>query len=216
MKKQNFNLVEIIIAMGIVVVCITTIMGMFSVGMKVSRDAVRSAYAGLVVEQLGGLVTRYPNVAENIPESPSAIGNEASYVNAFKSTTANHWDTTACNDSKTIKQAEAACTTAIDLQDPFFKNVYYNESGVADEFLSLLKIEYQTNINSSDIVDFTLLARMWYETQAGVDDINVSEGADVQLDKKLQIEISWPQTDPYYNRILSGQFIRKSWVIYND
>ncbi|MCM8533213.1 MAG: hypothetical protein NE330_18740 [Lentisphaeraceae bacterium] len=56
MKKQNFNLVEIIIAMGIVVVCVTTIMGMFSVGMKISRDATINTYANLVFEQLGGFV----------------------------------------------------------------------------------------------------------------------------------------------------------------
>lgn len=212
MKKSNFNLVEIIIAMGIVVVCITTIMGMFSVGMEISKDSVRRTYSNLVVEQLGGLVAKYPNVKENIP----TIDLTADQVKVFKSTTASHWSSSTCYNSLTIKQAEDACDTAIDLQDPFFKNVLYNDSGVSGEQFGLLKIEFKSTVSSNDVVDFTLMARMWYETQGGVDAIDVSSGADVTLDRRLQIELSWPHNQPYYNRILSGQFIQQPWVIYND
>ena len=55
-RINNFNLVEVILAMGIVVVCITSIMGMFAAGMQTSKSAVTQAYGNMVIEQIAGLV----------------------------------------------------------------------------------------------------------------------------------------------------------------
>ena len=54
-KINNFNLVEIIIAMGIIVVCLTTVMGLFSAGMKVSKDSSMKSYANIIIEQVIGM-----------------------------------------------------------------------------------------------------------------------------------------------------------------
>jgi len=186
MKKQNFNLVEIIIAMGIVVVCITTIMGMFSVGMQVSNDAVMRSYSNNIVEQLGGFAETHP---------------KATAANAIPTTKASPESGTW----STIRTAEQGCDTQVDSDDPFFKNVYMNGSSVG-----ILKIEYQTTINSTDVVDFTAIARLWYE---GTDEtIGTSDGSgsgSVTLTdaKTLNIEVSWPDKIPYKNRILSGDYI---------
>ena len=186
MKKQNFNLVEIIIAMGIVVVCITTIMGLFSVGMQVSNDAVMRTYSNNIIEQLGGFAETHPKAT-----SGSAIPNSK------QSPESGTW--------ASIKTAEEACTTQVDADDPFFKNVY-----MAGTSVGILKIQYQTTVNSSSVVDFTAIARLWYEgsseTISTTD--NGGTGTVTLTDAKtLNIEISWPDKIPYKNRILSGDFI---------
>ena len=79
MKKQNFNLVEIIIAMGIVIVCVTTIMGMFSVGMKISNTSIMKSYSNNIVEQLGGFAETHPKATATnaIPNSKASRNNSA-------------------------------------------------------------------------------------------------------------------------------------------
>ncbi len=208
MKIKHFNLVEVIIAMGIVMVCITTMMGLFSAGMNITRDSVRLTYGNVVIEQLDGLATNYPEIAEGIPFHATAA--EAQKM-AYKSSTGTDW-----TGGLKIQAAEAACTTPIDTRDQFLKNVYYNSSAPSTQKYGLLKIEFQTKIDNTDVVDFTILGRMWYENKASGTTIDVSSGDDVTLNKKLYIEISWPKTDPYYNRILSGQYISKEWEIYNE
>ena len=126
MKKQQFNLVEIIIAMGIVVVCITTIMGMFSVGMKASKDAIFRSYCNNIIEQIGGMIETHPDAKNTVP-------------NAEPYTTTTDADT-----------QESACTTAIDPDDPFFKNVFYDGTN-----MDALKVIFKTKVNSTDVEDFT-------------------------------------------------------------
>lgn len=207
MKKLHFNLVEVIIAMGIVMVCITTIMGLFSVGMNITRDSIRLTYGNVVIEQLAGLATKYPDVKNEIPFNATP---ETAQAMAFKSSTPTDW-TSGLN----IQAAEAACTTPIDDDDIFLKSVYYNASAPGGQKYGLVKIDFKTKVGSTDVVDFTIMGRMWYQTDTSTT-VVVSQGADVTLDKKLYIEISWPQTQPYYNRILSGQFISKQWEIYSE
>ena len=219
MKKNNFNLVEIIIAMGIVIVCITTIMGLFSVGMQISRDATIKTYANLVFEQLGGFVERYPNAEEQIPTITSVVSDGYRYPDndthaqiVYKPTSSisatNHW-----TSGHNIKAAEDACSTAIDLQDPFFKNVYYNNSVSDGEKFALLKVAFQSTVNSNDVVDAVIWARIWIETNGAATAIATSDGSSVTLNKKLYIELTWPEKIPYNNRVLSGQIIQKEWVM---
>lgn len=222
MKKQNFNLVEIIIAMGIVVVCVTTIMGMFSVGMKISRDATINTYANLVFEQLGGFVEKYPNAKEQIPTITTATSNGVRFPdnNGHAQLVFKPVNSISATDDWTsgigIKAAEDACTTPIDPQDPFFKNVYYNNAATNGSRTALLKIEFQTTVNTSNVVDAVIWARMWVEEIDNTDPdyvaINTTDGT-VELDEKLYIELTWPDKIPYNNRVLSGQIIQKEWIL---
>ena len=224
MKKNQFNLVEVIIAMGIVVVCITTIMGMFSVGMQISREATIKTYANIVFEQLGGFVETYPNAKEQIPTITSVVSGGYRYPDTtayaqlvYKPTSGisatDHW--TAGNG---IKAAEDACDknssgVAIDSQDPFFKNVYYSSGATDGSKYALLKVEFQTTVNSSNVVDAVIWARLWFETDLTATAISTSDGGSVTLDQKLYIELTWPDKIPYNNRVLSGQILQKEWIL---
>ena len=157
MKKQNFNLVEIIIAMGIVVVCITTIMGLMSAGMKASKDAVENSYGNMILEQISGMVETYPNVLDEIPKSTSQR-DETKY-----NVTTDDYSAWSSITWSTVTAAETACTTAVDNDDNFFKNVYYNNGASSGEKMGILKIIFTTRIDSNDVPDFTAYARLWVE-----------------------------------------------------
>lgn len=229
MKKQNFNLVEIIIAMGIVVVCITTIMGMFSVGMKISKDATIKTYANIVFEQLGGFVETYPGAKDEVPtiacnavtQGDGAVNrypNNATDAGKIKKPTNGTFSTNNWTSNLNIKDAEDYCDSsengqAIDTQDPFFKNVYYDSTRSSGEKFSLLKIEFQTTVNSSNVKDAVIWARLWFETDATATAIQTTKDGPITIDEKLYIELTWPEKIPYNNRVLSGQIIQKEWVM---
>ena len=52
MRTQRFNLVEIVIALGIVAIGVTAVMGFLPVGLNASRDAIADNYAADSSEQL--------------------------------------------------------------------------------------------------------------------------------------------------------------------
>ena len=182
MKKQNFNLVEIIIAMGIVVVCITTIMGMFAVGMQTSKEAISRTYCNNIIEQIGGMIETHPDASDAVPDTEP-------------------YTTTAAASTQ-----EDACTTAVDPDDPFFKDVYYDGTN-----MDTLKIIYKTKINSADVEDFTAFAKLWWDstprTVTTTDIAPSPREVDLDDNKILNIEVTWPHKTPYQNRILSGQVI---------
>ena len=179
MKKQNFNLVEIIIAMGIVVVCITTIMGMFSVGLKASKDAVFTSYANNIIEQLGGMLETHPDAKNAVPDADPYTTSSAAAIQ------------------------EASCGTAVDPDDPFFQNVFYDGAD-----MDTLKVIFKTSVGSAQVEDFTAYVKLYWDgTQR---DINTSDASAVlELDdsKTLNIEITWPHHLPYTDRILLGNRI---------
>ena len=210
MKRNNFNLVEIIIAMGIVVVCITTIMGLLSVGMNASEDAVEKSYANMIMEQLSGLVETYPDIQDEIPKSTDqrqetkhdATNNDFS---AWSGISDSNWNT--------IQTEEEACTTPVDSKDAFFKNVYFNNGATAGQKMGILKIVYNTRIGSSDVPDFTAFAKLWWNS--GSPSVPVSDGGTITLDEgiSLNIELTWPYKQQYRNRVTQGNFLKYTKVI---
>ena len=130
-KIKKFNLVEIIIAMGIIIVSLTTVLGLFASGIKISEEATLRTYSSLIVEQIGGLVETYPKVKSEIPTvitSTSSVdqleypttNNTEIYKQSYSALS--NADTNNWTSGLGIRAAENACTTAIDSQDLFFKN----------------------------------------------------------------------------------------------
>ena len=134
LKKNNFNLVEIIIAMGIVVVCITTIIGLFSVGMEMSKDAVEKAYTNSIIQQISGLIETKPDFEDKVPTTEPADGS--------------------------VPGLEAACTTVMDSSDPFLQNVEWDGSNLDVIKISYKT----TLDSGSTVPDFTCYAKLWYTT----------------------------------------------------
>ena len=77
-NRQNFNLVEIILAMGIIVVCITSVLGMFAGGMQLSKDATMRSYSNTVIEQIIGLAETDPEFSTSLASAQLADDAEES------------------------------------------------------------------------------------------------------------------------------------------
>lgn len=227
-KIHHFNLVEVIIAMGIIVVCITTIMGLFSVGISISKETVMKTYSNTVVEQVVGACITHPDIKDDIPDysggtaAPTSFEyNTAHYYKGYEDTTnvkpdtdfsgtlfkpdadgnGPQWD----SGSPSIKDTEDALTTLLDTRtsNPNVK-IYHNSSTPG-----LYKIEFLSSISGSEIVDFSVIARAWYTIREdGSDSFVTSYNNEViDLERALRVEISWPPHEPYMNRLLQGQVL---------
>ena len=188
--KNHFNLVEIILAMGIILVCITTIMGMFSYGLKVSNDAVMQNYMTNVLEQVGGMVETHP-AGEKVPTLTAAPYDE----------------TGSPLNSSQIETKESNCTTIIDSSDPFLSNVYYDGN-----IMDTIKIEFKTDIEGTEAIDFTAYARLYISATAKT--VNTSDGTTVTLNNDvLSVQVTWPASKPYGDRVLEGNVLEYTKVM---
>ena len=186
--KNPFTLVEIILAMGIIVVCITTIMGMLSYGISVSNDAVMQNYMSNVLEQVGGIVETHPDIED--------IANTEPYNK---------------DNSGNVKSKEEACTDPLDTSgsDPFLSHVYYNR---ASNTLDTIKIEFTTDIQGTQAIDFTAYGRLYITNAPTV--VTTSDGSNVSLNNDtLHIQLTWPASKPYVDRISEGNVLEYTKVM---
>lgn len=224
-KIHHFNLVEVIIAMGIIVVCITTIMGLFSVGISISKETVMKTYSNTVVEQVVGACITHPDIKDDIPdysgnsanpEAPTVLIDNTAYFykgnhtnvgpdSDFNGTLFKPASGGSSPSETDIKNAEDALSTLLDTRtsNPNVK-IYHNTSTPG-----LYKIEFLSSISGSEIVDFSVIARAWYTIREdGSDSFVTSYNNDViDLERALRVEISWPPHEPYMNRLLQGQVL---------
>jgi hypothetical protein len=189
--KNNFNLVEIILAMGIIIVCITTIMGMLSFGMKVSNDAVMQNYMSTILGQLGGFVESEHTKAGDVPTLLKAPYDEDLQTSAVAT------QLTAAQ----VLAEEDACLTALEATDPFFKNVFYDGTT-----MDTIKIEYKTTIGTDDAIDFTAYARMYIIAETS--NVNTTDSSNAAISHEtLYIQVTWPGNKPYADRVLEGNVV---------
>ena len=88
--------------MGVVIVCITTIVGLFSAGMEMSKDAVEKAYTNNIIQQISGLIETKDGFEDRVPTT----------------------------EPTNITALEAACTTVMDANDPFLQYVEWDGSNL--------------------------------------------------------------------------------------
>ena len=147
--KKNFNLVEIILAMGIIVICITSVLGMFAGGVKMSKNAAAFNYASQIAEQFAGYAQNNASFTSTLPTTKPAASNA------------------------TYEDAEDGCSSVLDSGDDFLAKVKGNSSTSG-----LYKVEYNTSIASATATDFIAIARVW-KTSTTLDTSNGSISATV-------------------------------------
>jgi len=129
---RNFNLVEIILAMGIIVVAMTTLMGMFPLGMKTSREAVLNSYVTSYADQIAGHIE-----ARGRQDWASEVTGHLQTLSPTSNSSPIDSD---ANESKT----STTLATADDFQgDSFLSNVYKCTTN------GLYFIESKTQANAS-------------------------------------------------------------------
>ena len=176
-------------------------MGLFSAGMKISKDASMKSYANIIVEQIVGMYDTDPDIHDNIPElTSSTTYSNGAYFSA-NSTDASTIAKPQVGDENwsLIEPKEAAAGSAISGSDSTINIYSTNTNGI-------FRIEFKSKLDSATIKDFELIARIWIEDDTGLTAI-MSDDTTLIFDRILKVEISWPPNEPYTNRLLQGNVI---------
>ena len=215
-QKNNFTLVEIILSMGIIMVCIITIMGMFSASMKISKESTMTTYSNMISEQLVGFINKYPSARSKVQEvfmdsdnlDYPRDGTELQKIwKEHYDVRGEKWDS-----GWNIKNKESQCDVQVDPDDEFLKNVFYRSQETTFPY-GLLTVNFITNTNGTNVTDFTVMARMWYENAQPIKTSYDPTVSTVTIYQYLNIELTWPHHMPYNNRLLSGNVLKYQKVL---
>ncbi len=210
MKKQHpFNMVEILLALGVVAIGICSVMVLFPVGANASRDSIMEEYAATSAEQMLNMIdfrlhmfdptthstTKYWNdyiwkddnnttgsLITSRP-SPSAIEDMDAMLDLSN---ASHWSSgTSDLLGGTALQGSIFSYSS---SNNFFQIVVHHAPSAGSNLTSIAN-------DYSDKIDFRALAVFW------VDQVNFN-GTDLpyKMAARLNLELSWPVEIPYAAR----------------
>lgn len=202
LRKHSFTLVEVLIAMGICVIGICSLMVFFPIGANASRDAAMASYASNTADQLlsfakvmieadNGKNSCYAMqyfTGWNQPCHPGDAGTPYEPGPDYYTTNAvsNFQNNMASSFNKKMQETmkimlENDCTKVT----PCDNNVYY--------------FEFTTKDGSGEMLsDFNCYASL-YATPVYVDEEDATKGK-VPFAARLHVQISWPAELPFENR----------------
>ncbi len=195
MKCNNFTLVEILLALGVVVIGICSIMVLFPVGANATRDASMETYAANSVEELlNGLKYKllngewddYVGATGSIPE----LGTTDVIEDNFAGTKENFEDLTKSSDWEEVN---------INTKSGFYK--YKDEGNV----FQLVSYKDTSKELGEDKVDFRAIARLAKsKVLIAVSATGSTSGTAYTIDYDkaacIHVEVSWPAEAPFEAR----------------
>lgn len=190
MKRNNFTLVEILLALGVVVIGICSIMVLFPVGANATRDASMETYAANSVEELlNGLKYKLQN-----GEWDAFVGDSGSIPDLG--------DTEVIDDNFTgTKENFDSLTESSDWEDVNIntKSGFYKYKSDGNVF-QLVSYKDTSKELSEDKVDFRAIARL---AKSKLNTASYSSSG-VIIDYGdavcIHVEVSWPAEAPFEAR----------------
>ena len=171
MKKQNFNMIEIILAMAIILVAMTTLIGIFPIGIDANQDAKEENYMSAVIEQFNSYLDSHN------PTISATSKNTSSYAEtAFTTSTGTTDFLTNVKKHPSVDVYKIDFKTTINPSDgaatrtdfSVIASVWRDTTGVPN---------YYTTANSGANVSFNVASALY-----------------------VYIEYSWPANIPYAQR----------------
>lgn len=215
--SHRYNLVEVILALGVMAIGVVSVMALFPIGANASRDASMETYAANVADEMLQFI-KYRLKEVNAGDTQSAIdgrwnalvgsgglitsnklGDDApswNMANVSDLDNTDIWNTpgsmfgTVFNDSHTIYQSQSdpQLFQLLSHHNPAGRNLGYTDADNPEN-------DFATN------VDFRAIANIWKEqivmdpTQNGSDyEVPYSEGV------RIILRVSWPAEIPYSAR----------------
>lgn len=181
MKRQYFNLIELMLALGVVVVGLVSVMALFPIGVTANRDAITENYSAMAAEQMLNSLAYYlrnPNTTDD-------------------------WDTKRVG-ILAISTTPADAIDEISDQQPIPGNDYTTPvpsalSGIAGNIYlksaNNLQEGFRIETRNAGHMDFEAMMALWQEQI----DINGSL-VPYAFGTALNLEISWPSQLPYERR----------------
>ena len=211
LRKFQFTLVEVLIAMGICVIGVVSVMGLFPVGANATRDANMAFNADQAAEQMLNL-TKYLFLDEVINEK---VQNGTSFDNVFEMIPG--WDIE--NTSTYTSQTKPGANAELNNWSDFSSNETLAASGstsktyiqmlansgtvIENSGWQLYRLGFVTKNGTEDLEDFACVIRLWV-TPVYVDELDTSS---LKLPRiaTINVEVSWPagpkdQPFPYERR----------------
>ena len=205
MKKQHpFNMVEILLALGVIAIGICSVMVLFPVGANASRDSIMEEYAATSAEQMLNMInfrlhmydagthstTKYWN--DYIGTTPEGNGSLTSGSTGRPSDT----DIAALDLNDATDWSSG--TNAL-LGGTALKGRIFSQSGSSNTYFQIVVHKDGDKADLSDVdeakIDFRALAVLW------VDKVDFN-GTNLPYTyaARLNLEVSWPVEIPYASR----------------
>ena len=172
MKRHPFNLIELLLALGVIVVGLVSVMALFPIGASTNRDAMAENYSAQAAEQMLNSLAFYMR-------SSNARWNAATASIPVQAGTA------AANQIEIETQAAYFAGGGIcKLLDGGANTVFWETDG---DFSSGFRIENRSG-TSGNPVDFEAMIALWHEPI----ELGATPTAYPNISTTLHVEISWP------------------------
>ena len=202
LRKSYFTLVEVLIAMGICVVGVVSIMGLFPVGANTARDANMAFYADQTADQMLHL-TKYMLLDKDLNANLKSslhkyffemitgwtIDNTSTYSNQTKPSDSDEPSVSASWTNVAAVASTSLSKSYVDLLANAGTTVEVGPSG-----WQLYRMKFVTKDSGNDYEDFSCIVRLWAERMLGDVSTPLPRAA------TFHIEVSWPADLPYERR----------------
>ncbi|MBR6470546.1 MAG: hypothetical protein IKS83_01995 [Victivallales bacterium] len=200
-RKSCFTLVEVLIAMGICVVGVVSIMGLFPVGANTARDANMAFYADQAADQMLHF-TKFAVLEDSSSTNAVflALTGFGSNINSSSGYTA---------QSKPGGAAEPADWSTVDsvadnaafsgLTEQYVKMLANSGTEIKAHGTSVYRVGFFTHGDDDDYEDFACVVRMW-ATPVFVDEMAATPSHAIPRAATFHLEVSWPAELPYARR----------------
>jgi len=188
--RHGFNMVEVVLALGVAVIGVVCVMGLLPVGLNASRDAMADNYLPDVAQELLVYIQTSadadPTFLDSLPDSVAALSDEQQEDFSDPVTNAAHFDRFLSGS----------------LDESGGLVLQYTE--VSGWFL----IVQQTMVDGVRVIDFSAAAKVWKDTAADVaadyNEFSIPADDLAKVVTRVFVEISWPATIPYARRVELG------------
>jgi len=186
-SRFYFNMIEVVLAIGLVAIGVVSIMGLFPIGMNATRDSIAQSMAAALGDQL---LHQTEYLIRNTPNGWTTyiVNAPTIYIDdAFSTSDLGAFDHNDTNEGQ-------AANTPKSLYLNKNRQGVYKALGFCDRNDTEGTPEYLT-YDSDDFLDFEGMVKVWIE------DI-VIEGNTLPrtLAARLHVQVSWPAPAPYAGR----------------
>lgn len=208
-RRHAFTLVEILIAMGVCVIGLCSIMVFFPVASNASRNAVMSSHAANVAEQLLALVKTSieddklgPGYAAFKHFTGWNPGNPSGYTAGAKPTPEPGYHTIPANLANDTGFTDSSLNWFSERMQKAFEAMVKNDTTKVTictdnvyyfDFLSKIP-DPDDNTKTLEVSDYTCYACIWATP------VEASSGINIPFAARIHVEVSWPAEIPYSNR----------------
>ena len=207
MKRQHpFNMVEILLALGVIAIGICSVMVLFPVGANASRDSIMEEYAAASAEQMLNMIKygleknwdTYIGTNSGLDASHLANGTLTTGTDATPEPDPPDSNVSSVNDNLDLDKASNWSSSNVLLGGNALQGSIFSLTSAPNTYFQIvIHRDTATTLSSigADKIDFRALGKLWVRRV----DFNGNH-LPYTMAARLNLEISWPVEIPYASR----------------